>query len=423
MDIFHNKFDALVMLTWSDWFSEMRSNRFHYASRFQENLPVYFVQPDLIAKTSFIEKTELKNIYVIHVHNTYGSEQTAILRDRLESLGVKNPLLWIYNFNFHQFIASLRSPLKIMHATEDYFSAGFYTDKSIDRFKLTLEQVDLTVAVSEGVAENVRRNAPQAETSVITNGCDYKFWHQALPLFEERRAEQRILYQGGIHKKIDLDLLHYLTDFFPKNPFVFCGEAYFEDDQKWRRLIKKKNVKYLGKLTSKEVQHQTSQALIGIIPFVQTDIITERSFPLKAFEYLAAGAQVVSVPIKALIPYADHFYFAGTNEKFAGQIRKILETSVSLLEKSQLENFEAAELQDYDHKFSALVKIINDFKTKRIGAEAEAMEMEHLPVRESKLIKFVTFVSQALPFKKTAVHNSILRILKLISKVCPLKFE
>ena len=41
-----DRFDAIVMLTWSDWFTEPVSNRYHYATRFAKHLPVIFVQPD-----------------------------------------------------------------------------------------------------------------------------------------------------------------------------------------------------------------------------------------------------------------------------------------------------------------------------------------------------------------------------------------
>ena len=43
---FGEQFDAVVMLTVSDWHEEPRSNRYHYATRFARIAPVVFVQVD-----------------------------------------------------------------------------------------------------------------------------------------------------------------------------------------------------------------------------------------------------------------------------------------------------------------------------------------------------------------------------------------
>ena len=62
------KFDAVLMLTWSDWYTEPRSNRYHYAVRFAATLPVFFLQHGY-EKTRRIrvEKSGEANIDIIQV--------------------------------------------------------------------------------------------------------------------------------------------------------------------------------------------------------------------------------------------------------------------------------------------------------------------------------------------------------------------
>src|SRR6185436_11667586 len=113
-------FDAVVMLTWSDWHREPRSNRFHYATRFARELPVIFVQPDLEGGTPVTEPVPDHNIVILHVSKTYGADQTHSLANALAELGVLCPLLWIYNVLFEHFIPRANAPLRVYHATEDY---------------------------------------------------------------------------------------------------------------------------------------------------------------------------------------------------------------------------------------------------------------------------------------------------------------
>ena len=72
-------FDAVVMLTWSDWHREPRSNRFHYATRFARHLPVYFVQPDAADGQISFERIELFDITLVHVPAVYDAASARAL--------------------------------------------------------------------------------------------------------------------------------------------------------------------------------------------------------------------------------------------------------------------------------------------------------------------------------------------------------
>ena len=162
-------FDVVVMLTWSDWHRDPRSNRYHYATRFARERPVIFVQPDLRededpGRGYATEKIEGHDITILHVRDDYGRRQTAALTEALYRLGVRAPLLWIYNVFFEHFILRSPAPLKIYHGTESYLSptqsvaiAGEGVHAPMRR---VLAAIDLLVCVSEGVASDYRRTAP-----------------------------------------------------------------------------------------------------------------------------------------------------------------------------------------------------------------------------------------------------------------------
>lgn len=352
------RFDAVVMLTASDWYTEMRSNRYHYATRFARHLPVIFVQPDLNELEFRYEESGTESITVLHVCQHFDWKQGVLLRTALKRKRIVKPLLWVYNHEFLDFIAVCCAPFTIYHATEDYFSPeiGLSVARQ-DKLKKVLALTDLLVAVSEGVRQSYReRGSYLGDALVIGNGCDFKFW---APRPEEMdgirsRANMRpvAFYQGGIHRKIDFALLHGLVRRMPDWEFWFCGDVY-PNLPEWDALCRHKNVTYHGKLSPEEVRELALRATVGLIPFVQNEWITRRSFPLKAFEYVACGLPVISVPIEALKPYSGIIGLAETADQFLGAMRRAAPTRFD--PECLSRRMRVAQQHDYDLKFDSLL--------------------------------------------------------------------
>ncbi|MGC9324084.1 MAG: glycosyltransferase [Desulfomonilia bacterium] len=353
-----HSFDSIVMLTWSDWFTEMRSNRYHYASRFSKHLPVIFVQPDLLSPRYVFESTELPHVTVLHVYRHYGSTQSALIAQALNSRHIIRPLLWSYNYLFLDFIATCYSPLKVYHATEDYFSADFVlpsVDDTTSKLKRVLHHTSLLISVSDGIQEDyIIKGGYKGYSEVITNGCDFKFWHDVKgdPHLHQAKPNKPVaLYQGGISRKIDFQLMKEVAGMMSDWEFRFSGKLFLYPDEmrEWNSLLSHENVTYLGYLGMKELKQQMLEATVGLIPFVPNDWIQERSFPLKTFEYLACGLPVVSIPIRSLESYRQLISLARSPEEFSKEIRKLSKTrdDPELIKLRK----EAARDQDYDIKF------------------------------------------------------------------------
>ena len=352
------RYDAVIMLTLSDWRTEMRSNRYHYASRLARHLPVIFVQPNLDEPRYDYEDTDVRGVVMLHVYKFGGWKQCALLRQAFRLKRIVKPMLWVYNHQFLDFIASRHAPFMVYHATEDYFSPEFgLPDSSLNDLRTVLRFCDLLVAVSEGVKNSYAARGRYAGAAVVVeNGCDFKFWAPHLDgvaAVSSRRDDQRIaFYQGGIHRKIDFGLLHELVRRMPTWEFWFCGEVY-PDLSEWDSLCRHANVKYWGKLSPEEVRHLAHQSTVGLIPFNQNDWIIERSFPLKAFEYVACGLPVVSVPINALRPYADVIQFAASSNQFMVAMQQ--EAATRHDAEAIAKRLRIARMHDYDLKFDALL--------------------------------------------------------------------
>ena len=355
--------DSIVMLTWSDWHTEPRSNRYHYAVRFAQHLPTFFVQPDLSRPEYEYEQTEIQNLSILHVYEASGTEQTALINRAILEKGHIKPLLWIYNSHFLDFVSTRYSGLKVYHATENYFSSDFGDPSSMqphrDSLVRLLPHIDLLVAVSEWVLHAYLNDGGyRGEHIVLTNGCDFDFWKprddeaQRLTTANEKRI---VFYQGTINNKIDYSLLIDIASAMTDWEFQLCGNDSKAPNKPWARLCSLKNVKYLGNLSPQQLREVAVRATVGIIPFVQTALM-RGSFPLKAFEYVACGLPVVSIPIDSLSVFPRLFDFATNAEGFTSALKKVAASRhdpVMLRERR-----EAAFVKSYDRNFKVLQETI-----------------------------------------------------------------
>lgn len=374
---YFKKFDAVVMLTWSDWKSEPRSNRYHYAVRFSKYLPVIFVQPDLNNQDFYFEATEFDNITILHINNRYISRYRLnklleffnknktinSLRSALKYLNIKSPIIWVYNPYFSNYIKTSRSHLKIYHASEDYFSETFFKnqkDKNLVQKNLarTLKAIDLLISVSDGVQDNYISNGKyNGNKIVLENGCDFDFFSVPPDNYKPRLLSNKriVFYQGGINDRIDFELLFVIVSKLPDWEFHFCGKISTQNSI-WKEIKKIDNFKYLGILQPEEIKNFAYQSTIGIIPFLQEKHITESSLPLKAFEYVACGLPVVTIPIKSLRLYEDIFHFAENSTEF---IEKIIMCQSLRLSPYHLElRKKIGNLKSYDQNFKKLLEVI-----------------------------------------------------------------
>jgi glycosyltransferase involved in cell wall biosynthesis len=352
--------DSVVMLTWSDWKTEPRSNRYHFATRFARHVPVFFVQPDSASNVIWLEQAAT-NITIVHAPSTYDVEGAQRLAAALYEAGCHKPMLWIYNIFFEEYVYRSNALIRVLHATEDYLTdpGKWAVGDPIVREPLmrTLAHVDLLVAVSAGVLASYLANGKYTgETLLLENGCDSEFWYESRAYEYEPVADGRptALFQGGINKRLDFPLLIALARGLPTWRFWFCGNAESRLDG-WSELTSLPNVHYFGFLSVEGVAALAKQATVGLIPFHQDELI-RGSLPLKAYEYVACGMPVVSVPVDAIIRRPDLFHFATSADEFALALEQVQLTRNDPVAIGR--RLAAAAAESYDGRFTLLVETL-----------------------------------------------------------------
>jgi glycosyltransferase involved in cell wall biosynthesis len=350
------------MLTWSDWHTEPRSNRYHYAVRFARHLPVLFVQPDASGDAIASEKVVNHAVEILHVPATYDLAHAQALHREIAKRGIRRPLFWIYNAYFTDVVALSSARLHIYHATEDYLSEPELwrvTQQDLShKVREMLGHVDIVLAVSDGVAASYGRSGVfEGDVAVLANGCDFGFWNASGASAYRAPTGGRpvALYQGGINDRLDFELLIDLADGMPDWDFWYCGRI-GPDIPGWHALQRRSNVVYHGMLDAGGIARLAGQARVGLIPFKQDGLI-RRSLPLKAYEYLACGLPVVTIPIDALAVHTALFSTATDSAGFEKAIRALSPSRDDA--NAVIARLAASQRESYDLRFEQLQLLID----------------------------------------------------------------
>lgn len=392
------RFDAVVMLTWSNWKTEPRSNRYHYATRFAAQLPVIFVQPDSSGKGYSTEATEVPNVTILHIAGLHEpaswKDQVTQVADALADMNIVRPLLWVYNSDMVELVRSIWAPLKVYHATEDYLDDPTVPLNEMFRSRLqrVLDSCDVLVAVSEEIRDlYVTKGRFEGRTVVATNGCDFDFFANGVEVAEkETEAPPRkvAFYQGGINHRLDFDLLTEIALRMPDWHFEYCGRVAFapehaREEAQWEELCALPNVTYLGFLDPVTVRAHMHRAAVGIIPFVWTKTLIDRSFPLKAFEYVACGLPVVTVPVKALQQWPELFYPARTAREFVDAIEFAAPTRRD--PEAIRVRLKHADAKSYDRQFQSVCRVLRSAEKR---ARAPRTQYNVLVLHDERLAEY-----------------------------------
>ncbi len=345
VSVIKRRCDCVVMLTSADWHTEPISNRYHYATRLSKLLPVLFVQPDSQAPGYRFEATEFENITIVHVYNPFRDnrpccrDQTEPLNLALREKGYYAPLIWMNNDFCLDYFRQAYAPLKVYHATEDYFAYDVPQEQMDFHFRhiiASLRYTDLLVSVSKPVEESQLLNGKYCGEAILAeNGVDFGFWglkDEELERLAASEPQKRVLYQGGVNKRLNFALLLELCESMPDWEFVFCGKLN-NDKAEYEPLIAQlqglKNTVFTRQLPIARVREYALSALsasVGLLP--NRDIPWNRiALPLKSFEYVATGLPVITTcPVSSLKQFGALFSTCATAAEVKAEIERLYTT-------------------------------------------------------------------------------------------------
>ena len=220
-------------------------------------------------------------------------------------LGMRRPILWAYAPQAEALRDVLDPELVVYHCVDDVAA-----QKGVDAegFRTTEERfargADLVLASAPALAERMRSlsenvlYAPNvADTALFASALETGPVDAAV----EDLPRPRLVFQGAIvATKLDVGLLAELARLRPEWSIVLVGPRGAGDPGgDLSPLDRAPNVHMVGARDASDLPAVLRSADAGLIPYAINDL-TRSVFPMKVYEYLAAGLQVLTTPLPAL---------------------------------------------------------------------------------------------------------------------------
>jgi len=245
-------------------------------------------------------------------------------------LGLKPRLMWTYSPLTTEFYDLSRYDLTVYHAVDDIKEQPGMPRAVIARAEDALAlAVDLIFTTSPNLHEFLGRLNP--ETYNFSNVADFRHFSQALDAGLKVPADLLAVgrpcigFVGAVSSyKLDMDLIAQVARAQPEWKFVFIGEIGEGDPlTAVDRLSEIQNIMFMGGRPYASLPGYLKGFDVAIIPSVLNEY-TKSMFPMKFFEYLAAGKHIVSTRLDALKEFETYVHMADDYESFQAAVRSAL---------------------------------------------------------------------------------------------------
>jgi glycosyltransferase involved in cell wall biosynthesis len=330
----------IVCVGFADWDTELWTNQHHLMSRLARDNRVLFVEslglrkPQLAGRDlkriwrrvrrGFAAPRSVDGLHVISplVLPLHGSRVARALNARLlpalvrratRRLGLRQPILWAYVPQAEVLIGALDPSLVVYHCVDD-IAAHERIDTASFRAAETrfAARAELVLASAPALAERLRTisgnvlYAPNvADTELFATALEPSPPASLDPAMAALPAP-RIVFTGAISAvKLDIALLVELARLRPSWSIALVGPVGLGDPHTdVSALSAEPNIHLLGARAYSELPDVLRGADAGLIPYARSEL-TASIFPMKVYEYLAAGLPVIATPLPALTDVAE----------------------------------------------------------------------------------------------------------------------
>jgi glycosyltransferase involved in cell wall biosynthesis len=269
-------------------------------------------------------------------------------------------VVWSYDPLAYAVFGALPGALGVFDCVDDYAEqvGGDATKRRIVKRaeELAGRNADLVFTTTEPLYERHRRW--NGRTFLVPNAGDFDHFHAAADLNGGGMSvgEAPVVGFAGnfLTSKVDFDLLESLARDRPGWSLVLIGPASGEPRRRLESLLEMSNVRWLGPKAYEDLPRYVAAFDVGLIPYRST-AYTRACFPLKLYEYLAAGKPVVASGLPALTEMQPHVTVAETHAEFVGAVQTALGTDA---EAPRKERFALAARNSWEAKTERLLELI-----------------------------------------------------------------
>ena len=260
--------------------------------------------------------------------------QAARIRAALRRRHWGNRILYIWHPELADMVDRVEARLVCFHCVDDYLGFSYPTEAArrriADQMRYLLERADLVFAAGEAMRAGLERD----DVHVVPNGVDYALYATAhdecgpTPLEMEHIPHPIVAHIGRLSVKVDYGLLGQIARRRRDWSVVLIGPftGHFPPDERRARdeLLAQPNAYHIPAKPVEQLPGYLRHVDVALMAYRMIGWVV-RGFPLKLFEYLAAGKPCVGAPLEENVRHKEYVTVAGDAEEWIAAIEQWLD--------------------------------------------------------------------------------------------------
>jgi len=272
------------------------------------------------------------------------------------------PIYWIFYPHLHQLIKHSLKAQSLVYDIIDYFPS-----QNVGK-KYFLSSAKLITSISQSLINSYLKKVPFVKINLVPQGFSLirpiSSIHPEIKKLQS--LQNKVGYIGAINNRLDFELLFKLISATPDVNYIFIGPHNTDAnttqkpiDSLASKLFSFKNVHHIGLIPKNQIGQFINLLDIAIIPYDIKDDFNRFCYPMKLFEYFAAGKPVISTAIEELKNFPNLVFVSHSANGWKKIINKILSKPWSA--KLQQQEKLLAQKNCWKNKINQILRLLSKY--------------------------------------------------------------
>jgi glycosyltransferase involved in cell wall biosynthesis len=283
------------------------------------------------------------------------------LARQVRRLNMRDPIYWNFQPAMPGLGSAVEPSLSVYHCVDDFSGVPHWWNMPASvraREAASCREADVVICTGRMLVEERRKH--NANIHFVPEGADVELFATALdettpPPEDMAELKGKVVgYIGVVDFRLDAELLAYMAERRPDWSFPIIGPVK-GDTQGLDRLRELRNVRFFGNRPIAQLPAYLKAMDVGLIPYVLNDF-THHIFPLKLYEYMAAGKPIVATDMEEMRAYdGNGLTIARSNEEFLAAVDRAIAGDTPEL---AAQRSSAAATESWDHRVEEVSRIL-----------------------------------------------------------------